>query len=263
MKCIILAGGYAKRLWPLTRYIPKPLIDIDGRSMIDRLLDKLKVVEEIDEIIVSTNKKFAYPFREWTKDNSSECGKNMELVIEPTVEEACKFGTISGINYVLGEKGMDDDYLIIAADNLFDFEIEDFIKFYKKVNAPVVAVFDVKDKAKAQLYGIVSTDKNHRIIDFIEKPEDPPSTLASTACYIFPKKTLTLFSEYINEGGRKDSPGFFIQWLHRKMPVYAFTFVGNWFDVGDFESLFKARVYMREKKDVAVHVRVKHGKNKS
>jgi len=254
MKCIILAGGYAKRLWPLTKYIPKPLLDINGKPIIDIILDKIMATKNIDEIIVSTNTKFEAPFREWIKEQSSD-GKKMMLVIEPTLEEACKFGTIAGIEYIINKVGVDDDLLVIAGDNLFDFELKDFIKFYKEKKAPIVAVFDVKDVCKAQLYGIVSIDKNHRVIDFLEKPEEPPSTLASTACYIFPKKTLHMFSEYMKEGGRKDSPGFFIAWLSKKTPMYAYTFRGHWFDIGDFESLLKARELMKVKQENDIRVK--------
>ncbi len=244
MKCIILAGGYAKRLWPLTKYTPKPLLDINGRPIINIILDKISKVHEIDEIFVSTNLKFEAPFREWVAENHIP-GRNIKLIIEPTAEETGKFGTISGIQYVLETEKIVDDCIVIAGDNLFDFELNDFIKFYMKKKSPIVAVFDVKDYYKAQLYGIVIADERDKVIDFLEKPEDPPSTLASTACYLFPRNALGLFKTYIEGGGRKDSPGFFISWLSKKRDVYAFRFHGHWFDIGDFESLLKARDFMR------------------
>ncbi|MBI5061095.1 MAG: nucleotidyltransferase family protein [Candidatus Aenigmarchaeota archaeon] len=247
MKCIILAGGYAKRLWPLTNYTPKPLLDINGKPIINIILEKINKVHEIDEVFVSTNKKFEAPFRDWIKENHTS-GKKMKLILEPTIEESGKFGTIAGISYAIESENIEDDCIVIAGDNLFDFELSDFIAFYEKKRAPVFAVFDIKDFWKAQLYGIVSIDGNNRIVDFVEKPEKAPSTLASTACYIFPKETLHLFKAYIKDGGRKDSPGFFIAWLSKKQPVYAYTFKGHWFDIGDFESLEKAREFMKGKK---------------
>lgn len=241
MKAIILAGGYAKRLWPLTRYTPKPLLDVGGKPIVNHILEKLEVMDDVDEVFVSTNEKFQEPFKTWIVDQKEKYKTKFDLVIEPTHEEAGKFGTIAGIEFLIESQNLKDDVIIIAGDNIFDFELQDLVDFYKKKKAPVLAVYDVKDKLKAQLYGIVAVDKNHKITDFIEKPQEPPSTLASTALYVFPKEILPMFKEYLNSGGRPDSPGFFIQWLIKKRDVYAFSFSGHWFDIGDLESLEKAR----------------------
>lgn len=248
MKAIILAGGYGKRLWPLTKYIPKALLDVGGKLMIDHIIEKLENIQEIDTIIVSTNEMFDEPLREWIKDKRTTSKKKIKLIIEPTKDEGGKFGTISGLQYIVEEEDINDDCLIVASDNLFDFDIRDFIKFFKEKKSPVIAVFDIKDKQKAMIYGIVTIDENKKVIDFAEKPTEPPSTLASTACYLFPKDVMRLFGEYIEEGGRKDSPGFFLTWLHKKQNVYAFTFSGHWFDIGDFESLDRAREFMKNLK---------------
>ena len=240
MKCIILAGGYAKRLWPITRHIPKPLLDVGNKPMIDHIIEKLKPVDEIDKIYISTNKKFEEPFRNWMSDHQN--GK-LELVIEPTEDEGGKFGTIVGIQYLIESRNIDDDCLIIAGDNLFDFDINHFIQEFRS-KSPLLAVFDVKDYEKSMLYGIVSVDENSKVIGFVEKPENPQSTLAATVCYGFPKETMKLFSEYLSQGNRKDSPGFFVSWLQERVPVYAYRFEGHWFDIGDFESLEKARKFM-------------------
>ncbi len=120
------------------------------------------------------------------------------------------------------------------------------MEFQKKRNSPAVAVFDIRDYEKAKRFGNVKLDENHRIIEFTEKPPEPKSTLISTACYIFPRNTLPLFSKYISENNNKDSPGFFLQWLHKRLPVYGFVFNGHWFDIGDMDSLEKARQFMEK-----------------
>ena len=246
MKAIILCGGYAKRLWPLTKYTPKPLLDINGKPILDHIVDKLEKIEDVDEILVSTNEKFAAPFMEWTDIHNKTRNTKLKLIIEPTKEEAGKFGTVEGIRYLIEKENITDDCLIIAGDNLFDFELPDFISFFRNKKSPVIAVYDVKDKNKAMIYGIVGIDEKNRIIDFVEKPESPPSTLAATCCYLLPKGALPLFETYIKEGNRKDSPGFFIDWLSKQQPVHVFSFDGHWFDIGDFESLEKAREFMKK-----------------
>ncbi len=242
MKCIILCGGYAKRLWPLTESLPKPLLDINGKTVLDIILEKVGSVKEINEIIISTNTKFESVFRDWMKIHGKS---NMKLVIEPTVEEGSKFGTIAGIQFIIESEKIDEDCLIIAGDNLFDYTIEDFLEYYREKATPILAVFDINNIVKASLYGIVMLNENKRIIDFVEKPANPKSTLAATCCYLFPEKVLKMVKTYINEGNRKDSPGYFINWLSKRECVHAFVFKGHWFDIGDLESLEKARTFMK------------------
>lgn len=245
MKCIILCGGYAKRLWPLTKTIPKPLLDINGKLMIDIILDKFSNVDEIKEIIISTNARFEKNFMDWLEKNN-KTGKKLKIVIEPTHEEDFKFGTIAGIQHVIKSEKICEDCIIVAGDNLFDYSINDFIKYYKTKNTAILAVFDVKDRIKAQLYGIVALNENNKVIDFIEKPSNPPSTLAATCCYLFPKDIMKLIGVYIDEGNRKDSPGYFIDWLRKRTSVHAFVFKGHWFDIGDLESLENAREFIKK-----------------
>ena len=243
MKCIILAGGFAKRLWPLTLNKSKPLLEVSGKPIINYIMEKIDTIDVIDEIFVSTNAKFEPAFNEWFEKYKFK--KPIKLVIEPTKSEEEKLGAIAGINFVLENEKIDEECLIIAGDNLFSFEISDIIDFYREKNAPVIAFFDVNNKEKAKLYGIAKIDQNNKIIDFIEKPEDPPSTLASTVCYIFPQAVLSLFSKYLKVSKKRDAPGFFLQWLHKKHDVYAFVFSGYWFDIGSFESLEEARKFMQ------------------
>ncbi|MCX6819279.1 MAG: nucleotidyltransferase family protein [Candidatus Aenigmarchaeota archaeon] len=244
MKVIFLCGGYATRLWPLTKNKPKALLDIAGKPILSHILEKMKHVYEIDEIVVSTNKKFEHDFHAWA--NTTNTKIPISIITEPTMNEEEKFGAIAGINYVIEKKRIDDDCMIIAGDNMFGFYMQDFIEFFRTKNEPVVAAFDIKDLAKSRLYGILSIDTKSKIIAFEEKPAKPASTLASTCCYIFPKKTIKLLQKYILEGNPKDAPGNFLKWLIAKDVVYAFVFDQYWFDIGDFGSLEETRKFMSQ-----------------
>jgi len=245
MKCIILAGGFAKRLWPLTLHQSKILIEINGKPLLTYIMEKLDAIGGIDEIFISTNKRFEKDFENWLENN--HFSKKIKLVVEPTTHEDEKFGAINAINYVVEQAKIEDDLMVLGGDNLDDLDIEEFIKFFKSKNAPITVVFDVGNRELAKKYGIVALDKD-KIVDFVEKPEEPKSTLANTCKQIFPKSTLHLFKEYLSSGNPKDAPGYFLQWLYKKTPVYAFIFKGHWFDVGCKESLHAAEEWVKGKK---------------
>ncbi len=244
MKAIILAGGYAKRLWPLTENMSKALIEICGKPVIEHIVEKIDKIDDIDEIIISTNVRFKNDFEQWLAGLYTKTP--VKLVIEKSLHEGEKLGAIGGINYTIQECRIGDDCLIISGDNVFDFDLKDFIKAYKEKKTVLNAVFDVKDTEKAKHLGIVTLE-GERIAKFIEKPANPPTTLASTGAYVFPKETLPLFSKYLNEGNNKDAPGFFLQWLHQKETVSGFTFNSNWFDIGSSDSLQAARKFLEKK----------------
>ena len=239
MKLLLLCGGYATRLWPLTKDKPKALLEVAGKPILNYIVEKTKYIHEIDEIIVSTNKKFEEDFIAWS--HLVKTRKPIKIIIEPTTREEEKFGAIAGINYVIEKCGL-DDYMIIAGDNIFGFYMEDFIKAFK--GKPVVAAFNVKNKEKAKLYGIVSMDEDKKITSFEEKPVIPRTTLAATCCYIFQKEIMKLITDYIMAGNSKDAPGKFLEWLIKKNAVYSFVFDEYWFDIGDFSSLEAARIFM-------------------
>jgi glucose-1-phosphate thymidylyltransferase len=240
MKCIILCGGFATRLMPLTKNKAKPLLEVSGKLIIDYVLEKVSGIKEIDKIIISTNEKFSADFKKWLPKDS-----RYKIVIEKTIKEEEKLGAVGGINFVVNKEKIKDDTMVIAGDNIFGFALQDFIKFYHDKKTVVMAAFDIKNKEKSKLYGIIRIDKNQKIIDFEEKPKDPKSTLASTACYIFPEKILPLFQEYLENNRSKDAPGFFLEWLRKKQEIHAYVFSNYWFDIGDFKSLEKAGKFLK------------------
>ncbi|MBC7095440.1 NDP-sugar synthase [Thermococcus sp.] len=235
MKVLIMAGGYATRLWPITKGKPKPLLPVGDKYIIDYILEKTK---ELDlEVYVSTNKFFERHFKSWAEKNG------VELIVEETISEDEKLGTIGAISYAVSKLGL-DDYLIVAGDNLFSFSLEDFLKHYD--GKPLIAVYDVGDFELAKRYGVVLLEGN-RVIDFQEKPLQPKSTLISTGVYAFPEEIIEKVDEYLEEGNR-DSPGYFIEWLlNGGVEFYAYKFDDYWYDIGSADSYLEAmRTLLKE-----------------
>ncbi|MBI2971160.1 MAG: nucleotidyltransferase family protein [Candidatus Aenigmarchaeota archaeon] len=243
MKCILLCGGFAKRLWPMTLSVSKPLLEVGGKPVINYILEKLETIKGIDSVLVSTNARFERDYTSWKAKYHFD--KPVHIIIEDSRREEEKLGAIGGVHYVLSTQRIQDDCMIIAGDNLIGFDVADFVECFRKKKHPVVAAFDLKDRSKARLYGILKVDGTQRVVDFVEKPQEPASTLASTGCYLFPRASLHYFGEYLSEGNHKDAPGFFLQWLHKREAVYAYIFENNWFDIGDKDSLSKARTFMK------------------
>jgi len=247
MKTIILAGGYAKRLWPLTINKPKSLLPIGGKPMIEYIMVKLETRPEITKIFISSNKKHAQNFKQWLSRYKST--KEIELIIEPTSSENNKMGSVGALGYVIKEKNIGEEIIIIAGDNLFEFDLRDLINYYREKKENVISLYNINSFKKAKNYGVVIIDKNKQIINFIEKPKNPLSTLVSTACYILSKDGTRSILAYLGEGGNPDDLGFFIKWLIKKDRVFGFVFSGRWFDIGSIESLKEADFIYNKKRE--------------
>ncbi len=234
MKALILAGGFARRLAPITDFIAKPLLPVGDRLMIDWIVDKIRDAG-IKEIIVSTNAYYEREFRYWLGCRDED----IDLLIEPTRSEEEKFGAIAGIKYAMDKYGI-DEYLIVAGDNYFDLSLTKFLEFYREKHAPVIALYDVKDLSKATRYGVVSIDEGNKITKFVEKPSNPESTLVATACYAFPGYIFDKLKEYLNDKNNPDSPGYFVSWLVGRELVYGYVFDGIWLDIGNIDEYRRA-----------------------
>ncbi len=234
MKALILAGGFARRLAPITDFIAKPLLPVGDKLIIDWIVDKIREAG-IEDIIVSTNSYYEKEFRYWMRCRE----ENISLLIEPTRKEEEKFGAIAGMRYAMDNFG-EDEYLVIAGDNFFDFSLRDFLRKYREKNAPLVALYDVVSLEKAKRYGVVILDEDLRITKFVEKPQRPESTLIATACYAFPKGIYGLLNEYLGNRNNPDSPGYFISWIVNKTPVYGYPFKGTWLDIGNIDEYRRA-----------------------
>lgn len=230
MKALILAAGYATRLSPLTDDIPKQLLPVGGRPIVDWILDKIRDAG-IDDVHLVTNARFAPLFDEWAQRTG------VHVHDDGTTSNETRLGAIGDLKFV----NLHDDLLVIAGDNLFDFSLADYVEFWqRKDGASAVAVYDVGDRELARKYGVVAVDGDDRIVDFVEKPDDPPSTLAATAAYLYAREHVSLVDEYLEEGNNPDQPGNFVAWLHRREPVYAYRFSGGWYDIGDHDQLLAA-----------------------
>lgn len=249
MKAIILAGGHATRLWPITKNRAKPLLPLGERPIIDYIVQDID--NKVDEIIISTNEKFAEDFEDYVAEQGLQ--KTVRVVVENQDSEEEKPGTIGAIINLLAQEEIEDDLIVIGGDNYQSFDGAEFVEFCREKEAPANVVYDVNDEEFASQFGIVDVD-DEKIVDFEEKPEEPPSTLASIAWYFFPSDQLSLFEEYedhfadtdVPEEQYLDEPGRLIEWAHKQTDMYAFSFDGEWFDVGTPEGYLQATAAVTE-----------------
>ncbi|MFP9191689.1 sugar phosphate nucleotidyltransferase [Natronosalvus vescus] len=236
MKAVVLAGGYATRLWPITKHRPKMFLPVGESTVIDHIFAELEADDRIDEVFVSTNERFEAEFEAHLAESPFD---KPRLSVEDTAEEDEKFGVVGALAQLIDRETVDDDLVVIAGDNLISFDIAEFIDYFERQGTPSLAAYDVGSREKAKSYGLVELE-GERVVDFQEKPDDPKSTLVSIACYAFPEENLSLLSTYLEEGNNPDEPGWFIQWLQNREPTHAFTFEGAWFDIGTPDSYLDA-----------------------
>jgi glucose-1-phosphate thymidylyltransferase len=237
MKAIVLAAGYATRLYPLTLKKAKPLLPVKGKAIIDYTIDGLSGISSLDEIYVVTNSKFYKDFCDWQE--SGKFQKNITIVNDNTTSDADKLGAIGDINLVIQQMEIDDDLIVVAGDNLFTFELKSFAEYFKKSGLSI-ACYKYPYKEELFNYGIVEIDKSNKVVSFQEKPKNPKSDLVSLCLYGLPKAKLGIIEAYLKSGHNKDAPGYYIEWLVSKEVVHCFTFENKWFDIGTHESYERA-----------------------
>ena len=232
MKALILAAGYATRLYPLTINRPKPLLPVGGKAMIDYIMDKLEAIADLDEVYVVTNERFYKQFADWAKDHSSE--KKITAINDKTLTNEERLGAIGDIQLVLDETKLNDDLIVIAGDNLFSFQMKNFLKVAKS-HAPScsIVLHNIGSREEAKKYGVVEINSNNRLLSFAEKPANPGSALVAICLYYFPKEKLRRVKEYLSQSKHKDAPGNYISWLVQNDEVYGFIFDEEWYDIGD------------------------------
>jgi len=238
VKAVILAAGYATRLYPLTLDRPKALLPVGGRTMLDRLLDQLGGVDGLDEVYVVTNAKFADAFRDWAAGRSGL--PVVRIVDDGTVDEESRLGAIGDLDLTIRQAGLDDDLLVLAGDNLFSESIAPFPGFALAKGGAALGVYDVGDLDVIRRYAVIELDGDDRVTRLEEKPESPRSTLAGIALYFYPRSVLGLVVQYLAEGNNPDQPGRLVQWLYPRTPVYGWLVPGRWYDVGSKETLAEA-----------------------
>ena len=237
MKALILAAGYATRLYPLTENKAKPLLEIAGRPIIDYILDKIYQIKEIKEILVVTNNRFYHDFLAWS---FSKKDARIKILNDGTLFNEDRLGSIGDINFVIKKENIGEDLLVIAGDNLFEFSMTKFVDFFKQKSSSIVALHDLKDRNKVREKFGVAILKGDRIINFQEKPKEPKSTLASTACYLFHQDDLA-FIKALVENKITDPPGLILNKIIEESELNGFVFEEAWFDIGSLENLEQAQ----------------------
>ncbi len=236
MRAIIMAGGFARRMWPLTQRTPKQLLPLsDGYVILDLVVDGLLELD-LDEIILSVNRRFSEDFRAW----ASSRGLDVRMLEEESMREEEKPGAVGALNAMLGSLE-EDDYLVVAGDNVSSISYRDLASLMKGKGAASVAVYDVGSRDLATRYGVVELGPDSRILSLVEKPRNPSSTLISTAIYAMPWRSLSRVREYVSGGGPRDALGHFISWLVSREDVYGFRFQGYWFDIGGIDEYNRVR----------------------
>lgn len=241
MKLIILAAGYATRLYPLTLDQPKPLLNVAGKPMLEHVLDNLATIPYIDHAYVVTNAKFAEHFQNWANGyRHPNLHFGFTIVNDGSTDDSNKLGAIGDMHLVMNKHDINQDVIMVGGDNLFSDDLAEFGEFCLQKNSPVTGVYDVGDLEEIKKYNAIETDAADRITFFQEKPTEPTSTLTGIALYYYPASSLSLINQYIQEGNNPDQPGRLVQWLYPRVSFYTWRVPGIWFDVGSKETLEEA-----------------------
>lgn len=234
MRALVLAAGYATRLYPLTLDRPKALLEVGGKPMLDRVVERLRPMG-LEGVVVVTNAKFTPHFEEWADGKD-----DVTVVNDGTTSNDDRLGAIGDIGFVLDELGIDEELVVVAGDNLFGADITGLVGYGREVDAPVIAVHDVGDLARMHEYNQIEIDEDGRIVFFEEKPSAARTTLSGVALYYYPRQALPLVKQYLEEGNNPDQPGRLVQWLYPRTPFYTWLLPGEWYDIGSAETLAEA-----------------------
>ncbi len=230
MKAIILAAGYATRLYPLTKDKAKALLPIGGKPIIDYIVEQMNQVAGLDAIYVVSNTKFYPQFVDWSK--AIESNIPITVLDDGTTDDSNKRGAIGDISFVVEECKIDDELMVVAGDNFFTYALTDYVDYYRKVDRDCVCVKVWENEAELSQFGIALLDADGKVLDIEEKPKHPKSNTAVFASYLYKQDTVKLIADYLAEGNSPDAPGNFPAWLYKRQDVYAYTFVGECYDIG-------------------------------
>ncbi len=230
MHAIVLAGGFAKRLRPLSDTTPKPLLKVGGRPIIDYVIDRVMDVEDVNMITVSVNLKFKDLFEVWLRARNLP---HSSLAVDHAMREEEKPGAVAALASITAV--IRDDCLIVGGDNLFTSSLKPLIDRFQSTRCPVMGIYNLDNKELAKQYSTISLDSDGRIVSFVEKPNSPDSSLIGTAIYVLPREALPKFADFTTTASNRDSPGRFFEWLHKRQPVYGVILEGQWWDIGTLD----------------------------
>ena len=234
MKAIILAAGYATRLYPITLKQPKALLPINDKPIISYIVEELNEIPEISTIYVITNDLFKDFFYEWKKEVNSSI--QIEIVNDHTISEETKLGAIGDLQYCINEKNIDEDTLVIAGDSFFNFKLKDFAQNFRDRHKDTVCVEEIKDIESLKRFAVANLGEENKIIQIEEKPQEPKSNNAVYAIYLYTKESIEMVKKYLEDGEKPDAPGYFLVWLQKQKDVLAYKIQGNCYDIGTLKS---------------------------
>ena len=232
MKCIILAAGYATRLYPLTENFPKPLLKVRDKTILDHIIDDIDPLGLIDEYIVVSNHKYADVFAQWAE--SHKC--KITVLDDGTTSNETRLGAVRDIKFALEKRKIEDDVLVMAGDNLLDFSLRTFILYGRKKNAPCTMRYFEDSRTKLLKSGIVTIDEDDKIIRMTEKSPAPETNWVSVAFYYYPDLSAERIDRALESGCGADAPGSFMAWLSKNTDCYAMEMPGRRYDNGDIKS---------------------------
>ncbi len=232
MKCILLCAGYATRMYPLTEYFPKPLLDIKGKALIDYLIEDLEGTNLIDEYIVVSNHKFIKHFNEWKNNHSKS---KITILDDGSTNNDNRLGAVKDIEFAIEKANINDDIIVLAGDNLLDFSLKGFIDFSNEKNSNTIMRYYEPELERLQRTGVLVIDENDKVLEMAEKPIEPKTNWANPPFYIFKKEILGEIKKGIDSGCKTDSPGGFIEWFCKRNDVYAYLMPGKRIDIGNLD----------------------------
>lgn len=232
MKCIILAAGYATRLYPLTKNFPKPLLKIKDKTILDWLIDDINSTNKISEFIIVSNHKFINFFLEWLNKKKM---KNIRLIDDGSMDNETRIGAVSDILFAIESLKLDDDLLIIAGDNVLDFSFRTFIDYFEKKKNSAIMRYYEENLEKIKKSACVTIDNDDLVLEMLEKPNNPQSNWCVPPFYIYKKDDLKLISKALEDGCKKDAPGSLVNWLYSKTKIYAMEMPGKRYDIGTLD----------------------------
>ncbi|MBQ9662410.1 MAG: nucleotidyltransferase family protein [Oscillospiraceae bacterium] len=232
MKCLILAVGYATRLYPLTENFPKPLLKVREKTILDWLLEDIAAAGTVDQYIVITNHRFYGHFQIWADGHSLP----IKVLDDGTESNETRLGAVRDIQFAVDELSLRDDLLVIAGDNLLDFSLRPFIAYFREKQTTCIMRYWEESEAKLRKTGVAVVDENDRIVEMEEKPAEPKSHWCTPPFYLYRASDVGLVKKGIECGCGVDAPGSFIAWLSAQTPVHAFLMPGKRYDIGNLES---------------------------
>lgn len=246
MKALLLAAGYATRLHPLTRDRPKPLLDVAGKPLLSHILERVRALPDVSEVVIVGNHKFHDALRAWADQERKRGGPALHVLDDGSASEDDKLGANGDIAFALERMDLgDEDLLVVAGDNLLGFDLRPLHAAFLRRRLPQLAVRELLIPEGPSPYNEVTLDENRRVVGFREKPADPQSPWVAIALYFYPPEIVGWLRRYLAEGGNPDAPGHFAAWLVQHTEVVAEPFEGEWYDIGSPEALADARARFR------------------